>query len=80
MNHGRNESVTFNVQELPARLREMYERRVQYVEEIIADIRSLSPGNVTQSFLEGVRARHIRHAQETVLEVALYSVESGRSD
>lgn len=56
----------------------MYERRVLYVEEIINDLRSVSKGRVSESFIEGVRARHIAHAQETVREVALYAVESVR--
>ena len=70
--------ATFNPHTLPMRLREMYERRVLYVEEIINDLRSVSEGRVSESFIEGVRARHIAHAQETVEEVAQYATQSVR--
>lgn len=76
MDHEKKEIVASNPHALPMRLREMYERRVLYVEEIVSDMRLLSCGQADESFLEGVRARHIAHAQETVREVARYAAES----
>lgn len=80
MAHEKTGNAAFNPHTLPLRLREMYERRVLYVEEIIADLRSFSDGKVSESFLEGVRARHIAHAVESVREVARYAAGSARLD
>lgn len=75
MSHETHTNI-FNPHTLPIRLREMYERRVLYIEEIITDMRSLSGGSVNEDFIEGVRARHIAHAQQTVEEVAQYATQS----
>lgn len=76
MAHEKIDNTSFNQHTLPLRLRDMYECRVLYVEEIINDIRTFSGRQADECFLEGVRARHIAHAQETVREVVRYAAES----
>ncbi len=45
-------------------LKGMYERHVEYVEEILKDIREYDPG-VSDSKLDAIRERHIAFHQES---------------
>lgn len=64
-----SDTSALDVGALSPRLREMYERRVAYVEEILNDIRAFAEGSVSEETLERIRRNHVAFHQDTVREL-----------